>query len=172
MELERVSFLCPVPPCACPSPFCLDPCLECFPRSFRPGSLPSPGSSRGTQPGGAYADTARVWQGIPGIDHAQRTTLGRLVQRGGWGGNPGNYALVATSGNDGGAWSKPVVVIEAEEDGCRGSAPWVDPLGKLWIFYKQVTPKAGGSLTPASWALLRSVRMSLRAQNPSGHHPS
>lgn len=99
-----------------------------------------------TSPGAAYSETARVWQGIPGIDRTPKGRLWVAWYSGDVGeGNLGNYALVASSGNDGKSWSKPVAVIE----GPKGTAvvdplPWVDPQGRLWIFYKQVTPRMAG----------------------------
>ncbi|MEZ0386680.1 MAG: sialate O-acetylesterase [Verrucomicrobium sp.] len=99
-----------------------------------------------SSPGAAYSDTARVWQGIPGIERAPKGRLWAAWYSGDIGeGMAGNYALVASSGNEGKSWSKPVVVIE----GPKGTAivdplPWLDPQGRLWVFYKQVTPKAPG----------------------------
>ncbi len=94
-------------------------------------------------PGANYDDVARVWQGIPGIERAPKGRLWATWYSGDEGeGAIGNYALVATSGDDGKHWSKPVVVIQGEKGTKIGDPiPWLDPKGRLWIFYNQLTEK-------------------------------
>ncbi|MDB6074724.1 MAG: hypothetical protein JWO89_2364, partial [Verrucomicrobiaceae bacterium] len=94
-----------------------------------------------SKPGAEYADTTRSWQGIPGIE---RTPKGRLwvtwysgdLSEGGI----GNYGLAATSADDGKTWSKPALVIQGPTGTRIGDPlPWIDPKGRLWIFYSQYT---------------------------------
>lgn len=94
-------------------------------------------------PGQPYDDVSRVWQGIPGIERAPQGRLWVTWYSGDEGeGAIGNYALVATSGDDGKHWSKPAVVIEGPKGTKIGDPiPWVDPKGRLWIFYNQLTAK-------------------------------
>ncbi len=94
-------------------------------------------------PGAEYADTARSWQGIPGIERAPKGRLWATWYSGDIGeGSMGNYAMVATSGNDGKTWSKPLLVIEGPKGTSIGDPlPWLDPKGRLWIFYAQATAK-------------------------------
>ena len=66
-----------------------------------------------TNPGADYADTARTWQGIPGIERTAKGRLWVTWYSGDVGeGAVGNYALAATSANDGKTWSKPALVIQ------------------------------------------------------------
>lgn len=98
-------------------------------------------------PGDEYGDSVRVWQGIPGIERASNGRLWAAWYSGGTGeGRDGNYVLVATSNDDGLSWSDPVVVIKGPTDQSRigDPLPWIDPTGKLWIFYRQVTPAEEG----------------------------
>lgn len=97
-----------------------------------------------TNPGRAYDDDVRVWQGIPGIERAPHGRLWATWYSGGLGeGLTGNYVLLATSGDDGRTWSKPVVVIRGPGDSkLVDPLPWVDPKGRLWIFYHQITSAA------------------------------
>jgi predicted neuraminidase len=94
-------------------------------------------------PGAEYSETVRSWQGIPGIERAPNGRLWATWYSGGPGeGDIANYTLVASSGNDGKTWSKPQVAIQ----GAAGTAtndpiPWLDPKGRLWVFYHQSTAK-------------------------------
>ena len=92
-------------------------------------------------PGRAYGDDVRVWQGIPGIERAPHGRLWACWYSGGLGeGQTGNYVLLATSGDDGRTWSQPVVVIQGPGDSkIVDPLPWLDPKGRLWIFYHQIT---------------------------------
>lgn len=94
-----------------------------------------------------YDDVSRVWQGIPGIERAPQGRLWATWYSGDEGeGAIGNYALVATSGDDGKHWSKPVVVIEGNKGTKIGDPiPWLDPKGRLWVFYNQLTEKTPDS---------------------------
>ncbi|WP_166647334.1 sialate O-acetylesterase [Prosthecobacter fusiformis] len=100
-------------------------------------------------PGKGYDDVSRVWQGIPGIERAPKGRLWVTWYSGDEGeGAIGNYALVATSGDDGKHWSKPVVAIEGNKGTKIGDPiPWVDPKGRLWVFYNQLTAKTETSPT-------------------------
>lgn len=98
------------------------------------------------KPGEAYADTARSWQGIPGIARAANGRLWATWYSGDEGeGAIGNYALVASSGNDGKNWSKPLVIEGPKGTKIGDPLPWVDPKGRLWIFYNQLTEKTASS---------------------------
>ncbi len=101
-------------------------------------------------PGADYDDLHRSWQGIPGIERAPKGRLWATWYSGDKSeGDIGNYALVATSGNDGKNWSKPVVVIQGLPGTRIGDPlPWLDPKGRLWIFYAQLSKenKTGPSI--------------------------
>lgn len=92
-----------------------------------------------TSAGVEYSETARTWQGIPGIERTAKDRLWVTWYSGDVGeGAVGNYALAATSANDGKTWSKPVLVIQGPAGTRIGDPlPWIDPKGRLWIFYTQ-----------------------------------
>lgn len=92
-------------------------------------------------PGKPYAPEFRAFEGIPGIERSMNGRLwvtwyaGDIHQP--WEG-PGNFVALATSGDEGSTWSPPVLVIHPEGllrafDPCL----WMDPFGKLWLFWAQ-----------------------------------
>jgi hypothetical protein len=94
-----------------------------------------------TAPGPHYADNARRFQGIPGIERAPNGRLWALWYAGGPdepGEGPGNYVVLVTSGDNGQRWSKPKLVIDPAGP-VRAYDPclWLDPLGRLWLFWAQ-----------------------------------
>lgn len=92
--------------------------------------------------GTGYDDVSRVWQGIPGIERAPKGRLWATWYSGDEGeGAIGNYALLATSGDDGKRWSKPSVIEGPKGTKIGDPVPWLDPKGRLWIFYNQLTEK-------------------------------
>jgi beta-xylosidase len=61
-----------------------------------------------------------------------------------------NYVVVATSGDSGKTW-KEVLAIDPDGPGpARSYDPeiWIDPDGKLWVFWAQAAPRAG------TWSLV------------------
>ena len=89
-------------------------------------------------PGPEYADSKRVFQGIPGIERAPGGRLWATWYSGGQGEGPLNYVVLASSADDGEHWSAPGLVIDPPHP-VRASDPavWVDPLGRLWLFWMQ-----------------------------------
>jgi hypothetical protein len=88
-------------------------------------------------PGPEYADSERMFQGIPSIAAApggQR--LWATWYGGGTGEGPHNYILLASSGDGGATWSKVLAIIDPPY---RASEPavWVDPDGMLWWMWNQ-----------------------------------
>ncbi|MCX6895615.1 MAG: sialidase family protein, partial [Verrucomicrobia bacterium] len=99
--------------------------------------LPAPDFS----PGAEYADSARMFQGIPGIERAANGRLWATWYGGGVTENEHNYILLYTSGDDGKSWQR-VLVLDPDGDGpVRAFDPclWHDPDGKLWLFWAQHT---------------------------------
>lgn len=93
-------------------------------------------------PGPEYADEARVWQGIPGIERAANGRLWVTWYTGDVGeGATGNYAMVATASDPGKPWSKPMAIVGPPGTRIGDPIPWIDPKGRLWIFYHQLTVK-------------------------------
>lgn len=91
-----------------------------------------------TTPGPEYADTARLWQGIPGIERTRGGRLWATWYSGGTTEGPYNYVVLVTSDDDGKSWSGPQLVIDPPGfvrafDPCL----WTDPSGRLWLFWAQ-----------------------------------
>ena len=89
-------------------------------------------------PGPEYADAARAFQGIPGVERAPNGRLWATWYGGGPDEGPENYVMLATSGDDGGTWSGVTLVIDPPGM-VRAFDPciWHDPQGKLWLFWAQ-----------------------------------
>lgn len=100
------------------------------------------------QPGEPYADTMRSWQGIPGIECAANGRLWVSWYSGDVGeGAIGNYMMLATCADVGAKWSKPMVLEGPKGTKLGDPLPWIDPRGRLWVFYAQFTEKT--ETTPA-----------------------
>lgn len=86
----------------------------------------------------AFAPETRKWQGIASIERAPGGRLWATWYTGGSGEEPGNYVVLATSGDDGETWTDPALVV-APPSPARAfdSALWVDPTGRLWFFWSQ-----------------------------------
>lgn len=92
-------------------------------------------------PGPAYGDDRRLWQGIPGIERAANGRLWAAWYSGGKTEEPGNYIVLVTSDDDGHTWSAPCGVIAPPDPAvrCYDPALWRDPRGRLWLFWAQTT---------------------------------
>ena len=115
-----------------------------------------------THPGKDLDDSTRSWQGIPGIERAPKGRLWATWYSGDLGeGDIGNYALAATSGDEGRTWSKPLIIRAPAGTKIGDPIPWLDPKGRLWIIYNQLTAGAKDKGTPA----LRGT-MAIRTDTP------
>ncbi|MBN8418384.1 MAG: exo-alpha-sialidase [Verrucomicrobia bacterium] len=95
-----------------------------------------------TSPGPDYDETKRRWQGIPGIERAANGRLWSTWYTGDIGeGAIGNYAMSATCADVGQRWSKPMAIQGPEGTRIGDPLPWIDPKGRLWIFYAQYSEK-------------------------------
>ncbi len=99
-----------------------------------------------SNPGPEYADAARIWQGIPGIGRAANGRLWATWYSGGPTEGKWNYVLLYTSADDGVTWTQQLIVHP--EGIVRAFDPtlWMDPLGRLWLFWAQ---GYGGDKNPA-----------------------
>jgi hypothetical protein len=91
-------------------------------------------------PGEEYADAARMFQGIPGIERAPKGRLWATWYGGGVTEDHHNYVMLVTSDDDGATWSGLKLVIDPDGDGpCRAFDPclWLDPGGQLWLFWAE-----------------------------------
>ena len=98
-------------------------------------------------PATIYADAGRSewkaagrqWQGIPAIERTGRGRLFACWYSGGKTEEPGNIIVVEKSDDDGRTWSDGFYTV-AHDDGevrCFDPALWIDPKGRLWLFWTQ-----------------------------------
>ena len=98
-------------------------------------------------PATIYADAGRPewkaagrqWQGIPAIERTGRGRLFACWYSGGRTEEPGNIIIVEKSDDDGRTWSDGFYTV-AHDDGevrCFDPALWIDPKGRLWLFWTQ-----------------------------------
>ncbi|WP_410209215.1 sialidase family protein [Aquirhabdus sp.] len=128
------------------------------------GGLPLP--SVIINPGAQYSNPARSWQGIPGIEHSPKGRLWATWYSGGKVEGAGNYALLSTSADQGLSWSKAKIVIQGAA-GIRvfDPLPWLDPKGRLWIFFQQQTATPPG--VPTTYGCY-----AIRTDNPDSENPT
>ncbi len=119
-----------------------------------------------TPPGPELSDTGRTWQGIPGIERTAKGRLWVTWYSGDVGEDAmGNYALAATSGTDGRSWGPPALAIQGPPGARIGDPlPWIDPKGRLWIFYAQTSSDKQGGAPHGTYAI--------RTDNPDNAHPA
>lgn len=87
-----------------------------------------------------YRDDQRRFQGIPSVTRSSGGRLWATWYAGGAGEGPENYVLLATSGDDGRTWSRPLLAVDPDGNGpLRAFDPsmWTDPLGGVWLFWAQ-----------------------------------
>ncbi len=118
-------------------------------------------------PGPEYADSKRMFQGIPGIERAANGRLWAVWYGGGPGEGPYNYCMLVTSGDDGKTWSDLKLVIDPPHD-VRAFDPclWHDPEGRLWLFWAQ-----GHSLWDGKAGVWAIVTKESDRENPTWSRP-
>lgn len=118
-----------------------------------------------TTPGPEYAEAKRSWQGIPGIERASNGRLWSTWYTGDVGeGAMGNYAMVATAADVGQRWSHPIAIQGPQGTRIGDPLPWMDPHGRLWVFYTQFSEKS------ATAPSLRGT-FAIRADDPTSATP-
>jgi predicted neuraminidase len=97
-----------------------------------------------------YADEQRIWQGIPSMTVAPNGRLWATWFTGGDGEGPSfqswdNIVLLASSGDQGKTWTKPLLAIDIPNSRVRAYDPsmWTDPEGKVWLFWAQCFSQSG-----------------------------
>jgi hypothetical protein len=99
-----------------------------------------------------YGPEIRAYQGIPGIERAPGGRLWAVWYAGPEDEDRYNYVCMATSGDGGQTWSEVVTVIDPDGRGPkRASDPclWLDPTGRLWLFWWLNGPGELASVTMA-----------------------
>jgi predicted neuraminidase len=108
-----------------------------------------------TNPTPEYAPSTRTFQGISSLAVAPGGRLWAVWYGGPINGeNEHNFVLAATSADQGTTWSSEKLVIDPDGPGpVRAFDPqvWVDPAGKLWIFWAQTLGHDGK--IAGTWAI-------------------
>ncbi len=115
-----------------------------------------------TSPGAEYANSTRIFQGIPGIERASNGRLWATWYGGGPGEGPENYVMLVTSADDGKHWTDLQLVLDpAGEVRAYDPAIWIDPTGTMWLFWAQ----------SYGWWDGRSGVWCITTQNPDSGNP-
>jgi len=116
-------------------------------------------------PGEKYADETRMFQGISSLERSPGGRLWATWYGGGITEDRHNYIMLVTSDDDGHTWSEMKLVIDPDQEGpvrAFDPCPWVDPNGKLWLFWCQATRGGGGD--PHTFAIT--------TENPDDANPT
>ncbi|MBB5620885.1 putative neuraminidase [Pedobacter cryoconitis] len=101
-----------------------------------------------------YAEHSRKFSGIPSITVTSNGTLWATWYAGMTSGeDANNYVVLATSKDQGVTW-KEILVVDPDEKGpVRAYDPeiWIDPAGKLWLFWAQTIGLEGS--VAGVWAM-------------------
>ena len=120
-----------------------------------------------------YKPVNRKFTGIPSL---AVTPGGRLWAVWYAGPAPGedrhNYVVVSTSGDGGKSWEEVLVVDPDGSGPVRAYDPeiWIDPLGKLWVFWAQAKAREEGTWSMLSEGTPAGVWV-LRADHPESEAP-
>lgn len=98
-----------------------------------------------TVPTGKHMKENRQFQGIPGIERTYGGRLWAVWYSGGRWEGPDNFVLMVKSDDGGKSWSEPLFVVDPPGM-IRAYDPalWLDPSGRLWLFWAQCyTPEEG-----------------------------
>lgn len=81
----------------------------------------------------------REFQGVPGIACTRDGTLWVCWYGGGKGEGPDNFIMLANKSPGADRWSEPWLFVVPAHPQSRAfdPVPWVDPTGKLWLFWAQ-----------------------------------
>ncbi len=118
------------------------------------------------KPGEEYSEVRRTWQGIPGVERAANGRLWATWYSGDVGeGAIGNYVMVATAADENAKWSKPIVIEGVKGTKYGDPIPWIDPKGRLWVFYNHFTERT--ETEP-----FKRATFAIRAHDPASATPS
>ncbi len=86
-----------------------------------------------------YLTKNRIWQGIPGIERTKNGRLYAAWYSGGKTEEAGNVVVVEKSDDDAKTWSDGFILVQHDDKNirCFDEVLWIDPKGRLWIFWAQ-----------------------------------
>ena len=90
-------------------------------------------------PEGEYSASERKWQGIPAIEYTKKGCMFVSFYSGGYTEQSGNFVILIKSDDDGTAFSAPILAVAppTPDVRCFDQCLWIDPYGKLWLFWAQ-----------------------------------
>jgi len=81
-----------------------------------------------------YGTSYRLWQGIPGIEVTKKGRIFSTFYSGGTKEEINNYIVLLKS-DDGTYFGEPIAVAFEEGYRCFDPCLWIDPIGRLWVFW-------------------------------------
>ncbi len=86
-----------------------------------------------------YLTKNRIWQGIPGIERTKNGRLYAAWYSGEKTEEAGNVVIVEKSDDDGKTWTDGFILVQHDDKNvrCFDEVLWIDPKGRLWIFWAQ-----------------------------------
>ena len=121
-----------------------------------------------SSPDEKYSTGKRGFQGIPGIEITSQGRLWASWYSGGSTEGPQNFVLLVTSSDGGRNWSEPVLVIDPPGNvRAFDQNIWMDPLGRLWVFWAQAYSEKDGNIFDG-----RSGVWGIYTENPETDFPS
>ena len=81
-----------------------------------------------------YGTPYRLWQGIPGIEVTKKGRIFSTFYSGGIKEEVNNFVVLLKS-DDGIYFGEPIAVVFEEGYRCYDPCLWIDPLGRLWLFW-------------------------------------
>lgn len=90
-------------------------------------------------PDSRFANRNRHFQGIPAVERTKNGRIFFSFYGGGTGEESGNFVMLYMGNDPHGDFGEPYLVVEAPTPECRtfDSCLWIDPSGRLWLFYSQ-----------------------------------
>lgn len=86
-----------------------------------------------------FLAAGRKWQGIPGLERTKGGRLYACWYSGGKTEQPGNVIVIEKSDDDGATWTDGFALVRHDDPEVRCFDPtlWIDPQGRLWVFWTQ-----------------------------------
>ena len=92
-----------------------------------------------SDPDSRFAGRNRQFQGIPAVERTKNGRIFFAFYGGMHGEESGNFVVLYTGNDPRGDFGEPYLAVEAPTPECRTFDPclWIDPAGRLWLFYAQ-----------------------------------